>query len=185
MSHRSRRPVFGDPRLRTATLVTLAVIVVAGLVLHLQPSLTLVLLLSVAAVVGVARLIGSAELVWPPRQDEPSSHGWGSVAMLAHSLAVADSSPSEFDRMISPRLARLATAALIREGADWDTASARAILGARVHEALRPDAPRPDTTADPGSVSAASRTALAAATLDVLERLDLQARTADEVRPAS
>jgi hypothetical protein len=189
VSRRARLPALaGDPRLVWSTAASLLVVVAGSLAFQVAPSLVLILLLSVLAIALVIRLIGSAELGWPAHRNETSSHGWVGVAMLSHSLAVADSAPWEFDRVIRPRLARLATAALIREGVDWDTPQAREILGTPVHDALRHDVLDQDAVADAPTPSAsgaaaASRTALAAATLDSLDRLEKAATDDVRTRP--
>lgn len=173
-TRRSRLGVLaGDRRIRTTTLVVLVVIVAGGLAFRLPGTLLVVLALGTVAVYLVVRLIGVSELSWPLRRDEGGPTGWVGVAMLAHAIAVADSSPREFDRILRPRLSRLAGAALSRDGVAWDTDAAREVLGSTVHDALRPDADGTVTTAaGTAAIPGTTRAALAAATLDALDRLE-------------
>lgn len=187
MSRRSRLVALGDSRLRNTTLTVLVVILVFGVAFGLPAVLVTVLVLTCLAIAAVVRVLPGYELVWPIRRDESSSSSWTGVAMVSHGIAVANSSPWEFDRVIRPRLTRLATAALTHHGMAWDTVAAREALGPQVHDALRPppdgplervgiadgpaspDAPAADpATAAPGP----SRTDLTRATLDALDRLE-------------
>lgn len=138
MRRRSRLGVFGDARLRNTTLAVLVVILVVGLAFGLPAVLVAVLALTCLAIAAVVRVLPGFELVWPTRRDESTSSSWTGVAMVSHGIAVANSSPWEFDRVIRPRLTRLATAALTHHGMAWDTEAARAALGPEVHDALRP-----------------------------------------------
>lgn len=203
MTRRSRLAALGDARLRNTTLGVLVAIAVFGLAFGLPAVLVAVLALTCLTVAAVVRVLPTHELVWPVRRDESGYSSWPGVAMVSHGIAVANSSPWEFDRVIRPRLTRLATAALTHHGMAWDTRAAREALGRQVHDALRPasDGPaEPGTTAgphrhsgpgaagdavgpapDPGTaVPGPSRTDLTRATLDALDRLE----AADRRTPA-
>lgn len=154
--------------LRIAGILILGLIMF-GLAFGLPPTLLTDTAAAIVSVVVVVSLLPASELSWPASRDESVSHGWSQLSMLSHGIAVADSSPWEFDAAVRPRLRRLADAALARRGIDWDGHEAVALLGPDVHAAL--SAPLAST---------GTRTSLAQATLDALDRLE----PADRREPA-
>lgn len=146
--------------------IAAAVVVVAALILRLPAALVAVLVVSTVALGGVAAVIPAEEPLWAPPREEPYRLGWQHLSLLAHDIAVAESSPWQFDAAVRPRLRRIAGAALTRRGVDWDTPAAADALGAGLHAALSGG----PITGD--SAGAGARTALARATLDAVRRLD-------------
>lgn len=149
--------------------IAAAVVVVAALILRLPATLVVVLALSTVALGGIAAVVPAEELLWAPPREEPYRYGWQHLSLLAHDIAVADSSPWQFDADVRPRLRRIAGAALTRRGLDWDTAAAADTLGAGLHAALSGGPIAGD--------GAGARTALARATLDAVRRLDATTTT--------
>jgi len=151
-------------RVRTRARVAAAVVLVlVGLALLFRLPLSLAAVLGLS-VVTLAAVVGGghedAEPGWPEPREEPYRRGWQSLSLLAHDIAVADSSPWEFDAVVAPRLRRLAETVLTRRGVDWESDAARTLVGAELHTAL---------TGGPGAGN--PRAALVRATLDVVDRL--------------
>ncbi len=146
--------------------IAAAVVVVAALILRLPATLVAVLVVSTLALGGVAAVVPAEEQLWAPPREEPYRLGWQHLSLLAHDIAVADSSPWQFDAAVRPRLRRIAGAALTRRGVEWDSPAAADALGAGLHAALS-GGPVAGDRAEAGA-----RTALARATLDAVRRLD-------------
>jgi len=169
MTRIARRWTALPGRVRTRVRVAAAVVVVlVGLALLFRLPLSLAAVLGLS-VVTLAAVVGGghedAAPGWPEPREEPYRRGWQSLSLLAHDIAVADSSPREFDAVVAPRLRRLAETVLTRRGVDWDSDAARTRGGAELHTAL---------TGAPGAGGQGAggpRAVLVRATLDAVDRL--------------
>jgi len=115
-----------------------------GWVVGLDPGHVVLLGLAVLLITGAGRVLGRpATADWAGEEDDTSGTGCHLVPLQARILDECEGDPERFERLLAPRLRRLAAGRLHAAGYELGDPVVRDLLGAQVFDSLRPGhAPR-------------------------------------------